>query len=91
MAAKDIFGGPSWEEQLDADPELRARVDKQRARIAKQPSAADVVRRRDRRISKAVHEVRRRPMADTAQRCPLVATIPLCGGGSSFSVWFLPD
>lgn len=58
MAAKDIFGpGPSLEEMLEADPELRARLEKHRARIAKQPTAAEVLGRRNRRIEEAVKRV----------------------------------
>lgn len=46
MSTEEIFrdvGGPSYEEMLEADPELRARIDKHRERIAKRPTAAEVI------------------------------------------------
>lgn len=60
MSAKDIFGGPSDEEELEADPALRERVEQYWARLAKRPSAGEVIARRNRKIAKAVREAVRR-------------------------------
>ncbi len=65
----DFFGPqPPWEERLAADPELRERIEKHRARLARRPSDSEVLVRHQRKIEAAVdtavNQVQRRAAED---------------------------